>query len=169
MAVAQRYGADLPEEYLVYGTHHPLSAEGFRVTLRLLLSLPLDQRPDGLIMANENLLNHVREMAQELSLQIGRDIDIATTQWLPRSASESVDVGSVAFDCNAMIDLGVQMINSRRAGRIEPEHRVLPVVTSSSQPSRVDRQGFASGKSIASEEIQPTDIQRCASSLRVVA
>ena len=66
--------------------------------MKLLFSPELKERPDGLIILNENLLQPIAEVLRELGMTIGKDIHICSHCNMPSAAPLDDGVHFFAFD-----------------------------------------------------------------------
>ena len=88
-----------------------------RKIIALLMDYPKDQRPDGLIILDDNLTEHAIGGLLECDLKVGTDIDvIAHCNW-PWTVANSVPVQRVGFHARHMLSLALRAIEMKRTNK----------------------------------------------------
>ena len=93
--------------------------------------LLMDQpdRPDGLIVLDDNLTAPVLEGLAHAGIRIGEDLDVVTHCNFPVTAKLPACVWRIGFDNRKLLALALDLIQRRRDGRPLPRSRKLPAVT----------------------------------------
>jgi len=100
-----------------------------RNLVRLLFRAPPDRRPDGLIVANENLCDHVMNALQQENLVAGRDLDIAVHTNFPTNRPKQWQIKRIGFDVRDILESCIETIDAGGAGNFPvPLKLVRPVV-----------------------------------------
>lgn len=79
--------------------------------LRLVFAPELRERPDGLVVLNENLLNPVTESLHELDMIIGKDIHVCSHSNIPTLTPVSDKIHFLAFDWCEIFRKSIWCIN----------------------------------------------------------
>jgi len=88
-----------------------------RKVIALLMDYPADQRPDGLIVLDDNLTEHAVGGLLECNLKIGQDIDvIAHCNW-PWPVASSAPIQRVGFHARHVLSHGLRAIELLRQGK----------------------------------------------------
>jgi len=110
---AQRFGVDIrPMWRQLVGPGVPICA---RSVTHLLMSAPPADRPDGLIVADDNMVIHAIQGLHDAGVRPGAGLDLVMHGNFP-SALPFSDVGitRLGFDSRAILDAGVQLIDAWR-------------------------------------------------------
>jgi DNA-binding LacI/PurR family transcriptional regulator len=93
------------------------NAADIRRLVALLMDYPADKRPDGLIVLDDNLTEHVIGGLLECNLKIGQDIDvIAHCNW-PWPIASSAPIQRVGFHARHVLSLALRAIELIRQGK----------------------------------------------------
>lgn len=100
-----------------------------RNLVRLLFKVPPGQRPDGLIVGNENHFEHVMNALQLENLVPGRDLDLAVHANFPTVNPKHHGVKRIGFDVRDIIETCIATIDASGAENFPvPLKLVKPVV-----------------------------------------
>lgn len=87
-----------------------------RNVVTLLMDYPAEQRPDGLVIYDDNLTEHAVGGLLQAGVQIGRDVDvIAHCNW-PWPVASPVPIKRVGFHARDVVSLSVRAIEKMRKG-----------------------------------------------------
>lgn len=100
--------------------------EGAQEIAKVLLDREPDRRPDGLIVADEHLLNHVLVGALELGLQLGADLKIVGHASFPDPAIAMRPVSRVGFNMAEALAACVARVEEQRRGLICQPATIIP-------------------------------------------
>lgn|GEM_PF-1009202 len=86
-----------------------------RSASRLMMHLPPDDRPDGLIIADDNFGSHAVQGLQDAGVQIGADVSLVVHANFP-SVSEfrDIPVTRLGFNARTVLESAVQIVNRWR-------------------------------------------------------
>ena len=99
-----------------------------RNLVRLLFKGGSGERPDGLIIGNENLYEHIMNALQLENLVAGRDLDIAVHTNFPTRRPKKYPVRRIGFDVCDIIELCLETIDASGADNFPvPLKLVTPV------------------------------------------
>ncbi len=91
-----------------------------RYIISLLMDYPVNERPDGLIIIDDNITEHAIAGLLECGIRIGEDIDvIAHCNW-PWPVPSSVPIQRVGFHARHVIEAAICGIRAMRAGQRLP-------------------------------------------------
>ncbi|HCE46269.1 MAG TPA: hypothetical protein DET40_22210 [Lentisphaeria bacterium] len=96
--------------------------------LNLMLQKTGGERPDGLIIMNENHLFHAAEGIACSGLAIGKDIDVVSHANFPLIHPSPTGVTRIGFDCRALLSSCIENITEVRNGRKTGFVRKVPAV-----------------------------------------
>lgn len=87
----------------------------------MLMHGPADERPDGLIVADDNLVQPACEAIQSLGLSTPGDLEIVAHCNFPEPAPMGVMVHRLGYDVPGMLRRCIELLDDQRAGRpVEP-------------------------------------------------
>ncbi len=99
-----------------------------RQAARLLASLPAAERPDGLIVADDHLLEAAAEGLAAAGLQIPHDLQVVAHANFPNLPPAGVPVVHLGFDCTELVRRCLQSLDAQRQGTTVPhEATIAPV------------------------------------------
>lgn len=106
-------------DYWIHGVSlEPQSPPWAARLVRLMFRDNAQERPDGLIVANQNLLDYALAGLQTEGLRPGRDLDIAVQTSFPALSPNTLPVKRIGFDVRRTLDLCVECINAFRDRRL---------------------------------------------------
>lgn len=91
----------------------------------LLMDYPKDQRPDGLIIADDNLMDHASAALVKLGLPMGEDLDVVAHCNWPWPVPTAVPTQRLGFHAGEVLDRCIKAIDAQRVG--EPFEAVQKV------------------------------------------
>lgn len=89
---------------------------------RLLFCRRIKERPDGVIIANENLISYVLEALRQEDILPGRNFDIAAHASFPIHAPELLNVRRIGFDIYDIVGSCLEALSQKR-----PAHSFSPL------------------------------------------
>jgi DNA-binding LacI/PurR family transcriptional regulator len=117
-------GLELRPHWVQYGDiAHPAMAEPL---VRLLLGGPRRDRPDGLLVADDNLLPHAEAGILGTGLAVPRDLAVVGHSNFPPSIAHRLPIELIGFDIRGMLDSVAGTLKGLAAGRIVRGATVLP-------------------------------------------
>jgi DNA-binding LacI/PurR family transcriptional regulator len=97
-----------------------------RSLVQLLMRLPADQRPDGLVVSDDNLLEHVQAGLIDAGVRLPEDLAVVAHVNFPASVHIVLPITPLGFDCAELIHAMAHSIDQQRAGRAVPPQVLLP-------------------------------------------
>ena len=92
--------------------------------VHLLMSLPPEQRPDGLIISDDHLVEHVQTGLIDAGVRVGVDVSVVASCNYPISTPSVLPMARLGFDCSQLARAMIERIDQQRAG-LTPEHLTL--------------------------------------------
>lgn len=89
-------------------------------SIRLLMSLPRAERPDGLIITDDNIVPHVTQGLFEAGVSSPDELDVVAYTNFPTPAPAAVPVYRVGYDMRETLSQAVNYISAVRAGASPP-------------------------------------------------
>lgn len=84
--------------------------------VRLLMSLPKDQRPDGLYISDDNLVQSVCRGLIESGIKVGTELHVASHRNYPSQTNHILPVHDVVFDIRQMLSICLKRLEAKRMG-----------------------------------------------------
>ncbi len=84
--------------------------------VRLMMSLPKDQRPDGLYISDDNLVPAVCRGLIEAGIRVGKDLHVATHRNYPSQAQDMLPTHDVIFDVRQLLSISLKRLEAKRMG-----------------------------------------------------
>lgn len=129
---AKERGVPIPPGFLLGVSFERKQEEWSRNVIRLLLQQPPELRPDGLIVANENLSGLVLNVLYELNLRVGEDIRLVQHTNFPSSHRPMAGVSRIGFDIRALLEGCLdELRRCQRTGEVS-HLKLIPAVDDSS-------------------------------------
>ena len=122
-----RHGLDSPAHWRQ--TVHPTHAPSARACAHLLLHSGQRQRPDALLVSDDNLVDQVLAGLADAGVRVGRDVEVLVHANFPSASSAIIPgVHRLGYDARATLATCVEIIDAQRLGRTPATHTaVLPV------------------------------------------
>jgi len=124
---AARHGVEIRTMWRqLVGAGTPVCARGIT---HLLMNGPPADRPDGLIVSDDNMAGHALLGIQDSGIRLGADVDVILHTNLP-SASPIAYSGVIqlGFDAKTILNAGVNLIETWRTKGAPPESVCVPAV-----------------------------------------
>jgi len=102
-------------------------------TAQLLVAGPASQRPDGLIIADDNLTVHAAKGLAEAGIAVPDDLHIVSLGNWPRLPEMDIPVTWLGFDHCARMRNCLDLLTRLRAGKPVPNAHLLPLVNLSAR------------------------------------
>jgi len=123
-ARAERHGMAVNPHWLHYG----LSSGQARKVTELLMWLPADKRPDGIILVNEFLVEPVATGILASGMQMGRDLDVVAYSNMPCIGSPAVPIRRLGVDMRQRLRIALDLLDRQKRGESMPPCVLLPPV-----------------------------------------
>jgi DNA-binding LacI/PurR family transcriptional regulator len=111
---------------------HGVALESSGWARQISLSLFLrrgEERPDGLIVADDNLVEAATAGVAAAGVRPPRDIEIVAMTNFPHAPAAAVPVTRLGFDISRLVAVGMESLTAqRRAGESAPQHVAMPAV-----------------------------------------
>jgi DNA-binding LacI/PurR family transcriptional regulator len=107
------------------GKHNPQAA---RHVVELLMHPGQSERPDGLIVSDDNLLTAAGEGLLAAGVRVPEDVNVVAITNFPNLVPCAVPVTRIGFDIPALLDLLVERLEQVRRGETPPENTLVPAV-----------------------------------------
>ena len=91
-----------------------------RMLVRLMMRLPLTQRPDVLMIADDHLVEPVTAGLYDLNLRVPDDLQVFAHVNLPEQPATAVPVRCVGWHAADLLRVGIEMIERQLAGERVP-------------------------------------------------
>jgi len=96
--------------------------------VRLLMRLPPPDRPDGLILSDDNLLEHAVAGLVAAGVRVPDDVEVVAHCNYPLDAPAGLPVRRLGFDCREILRRCVEVLDCQRLGREVPRTTLIPAV-----------------------------------------
>jgi len=124
-AASGSHGFEIRPHWLV------LSPYGFPVVARraveLLMRLPVEDRPDALLVGDDNLCDATVEAVLNAGLSIPGDIVVASHTNFPRREADAVPILRAGYDVRTVLATCIDVLNRQRSGESLPPFTEIPV------------------------------------------
>lgn len=84
--------------------------------VRLLMSLPADQRPDGLYISDDNLVPAVCRGLVASGVKVGKQLHVAAHHNYPSQANHILPLHEVIFDIRQLLTISLDRLQAKRKG-----------------------------------------------------
>jgi DNA-binding LacI/PurR family transcriptional regulator len=123
-AVADRGMSMEPYWHLSVGREH---TAGARTIAHILMAANLNNRPDGIVIADDNLVEHALAGLVDAGVQVGKDVDVlAHCNW-PWPVPSVLPIRRLGFDTHAVLARALEIINQVRTGKKVKPSRIPAV------------------------------------------
>lgn len=95
---------------------------------QLLVSGPRAERPDALIVTDDNLVEHATAGLAAAGVRVPRDLDVVAHANFPWPTPSAMPVTRLGFDVRQLLTLCIERIDQQRRGEPAPELTLLPAV-----------------------------------------
>ncbi len=117
-------------------TFSPLSA---RRCLHLMLQRPVKDRPDGLILADDNFIPSAIQGILESGVQVPEELAVVALANFPVGIAAAVPVTRIGFDHKAMLETLAGWIDKLRDGGQPPKFQTVPAIGEDEYQQRVEQ------------------------------
>ncbi|OPZ31169.1 MAG: Arabinose metabolism transcriptional repressor [Lentisphaerae bacterium ADurb.BinA184] len=104
------------------------SPQSARRCVRLLLHGPADDRPDGLILADDNSIPAATRGLRETGLRTPHDLTVVALANFPVGIRAAVPVARIGFDVPAMLNTLATWVDQLRNGGKPPKFQSVPAI-----------------------------------------
>lgn len=99
-----------------------------RVVVQLLLDYPEGERPDCMVVANDNLVEEALSTIHASGIMIGRDIDIVAHCNWPWPVESPLPIARLGFHSHHFLNHCLEAIRLRRRGEASPAETLIPAL-----------------------------------------
>lgn len=92
------------------------NVQSAQACVNLLLHGRADERPDGLIIADDNLVEYGAAGAMDAGVQLGKDADVVAHCNFPWPTSQSPGIRRLGFDARRLLEQSIEIIDRQRRG-----------------------------------------------------
>ncbi len=115
------------DDYMIQSINHS-HLEWGKNLIHLLLKTEKNQRPDGLIITDDNFIDPISEGILKTGIQVGRDIDIVAHANFPLLRPAILPMKRLGFNVRHTINVALELMSAQRQGRKFPEKvLIIPV------------------------------------------
>jgi DNA-binding LacI/PurR family transcriptional regulator len=125
-AVLAERGLETPP-YWVHAIN-PLTPEGARNIVHLLMSGSPRCRPDGLVILDDNLTPHATAGVADAGVRVPRDLLAISHCNFPHPTPNAVPVVRLGYDVREVLRAGLELLEAQRRGKNAPGEAEAPVV-----------------------------------------
>lgn len=93
-----------------------IAPQGAQACVHLLLRGTAEERPDGLIIADDNLVEYAMAGAMDAGVQLGRDVDVVAHCNFPWPAPQGMAIRRLGFDARQLLESSIEIIDRQRRG-----------------------------------------------------
>lgn len=120
-----------------------------RSSAHLLMAAPSGQRPDGLIVMDDNLVPQATAGLLDAGVLVPRDVVVVAHANFPHPTASAVPAYRLGYDVNAILDACVASLQAQRRGEATPDVVTVPTTweesSSKEAPTRAAGVGQAGG------------------------
>lgn len=121
---AIEHGLELrDEDVLTINCHEPQPAQQM---IRLLMKQPASERPDGLVITDDNFAEYVCAGLVEAGVRVGEDVHVVAHCNWPWPSPKMLPIQRLGFHANHMFYFGIRAMNQMRQGR-KPSRKYLNI------------------------------------------
>jgi len=121
---AEEYGLHVPPQWRLFLSHQ--SPAGIRACAYLLMTFPAEQRPDGLIVADDHLVDAVALGLADAGVGVPGDVDVVAHANYPDPPAGSSSMTRLGFDVREVLRQCIDIIDAQRRGEAPPAGAVVP-------------------------------------------
>jgi len=107
---------------------HPACPSWARNCTHLLMDRPAENRPDGLLVTDESLVEDAVRGLVEVGVRVAVDLDVVAHCNFPRPVPAMVPVRHLGYDIGRMLAGALDIMEARRRGRSTPQTLEVPPV-----------------------------------------
>lgn len=126
IAVARRYGIAVKPQWVQ--AVHAQAAPWARQTMLAVFSAPKSQRPDSLIITDDNLVEAATGGLAASGLRIRGDLEVIAHTNFPWPTKAHFPVTRLGFDIRRLVAVCIERIDQQRLGKVVPMATSLPPV-----------------------------------------
>lgn len=87
-----------------------------RYVVRLMMSLPKEQRPDGLFISDDNLVPAVCRGLIESGIKVGQELQVAAHRNYPSQSQQMLPLHEVIYDIRQLLAICLKRLEAKRKG-----------------------------------------------------
>ena len=103
-----------------------------RNAVHLLMSLPGGERPDGLIIADDNLVGAATEGLAAAGIRVPEDVMVVAHGNFPHATRSAVPIRRIGYDVRIVLNACIDSVVQNRLGGSPPEVVEVPIATEES-------------------------------------
>lgn len=96
--------------------------------IRLLFGTAPADRPDALVIDNDNLVPSATRGLREAGVRMSKALDVVAGTNFPSVLSSVVPIHRIGYDIQAALDIALDLIARRRRGEVTPDSTLLPLI-----------------------------------------
>ena len=100
--------------------------ETIRRIVWLLYELPADQRPDGILILDDNLIEHVMLGLNDCELKVGKDVHVFAQNNWPCESPNMLPIHRFGVHTGQLLIKACRLIDDMRQGKSIPEFQSMP-------------------------------------------
>ncbi len=124
---AKKKGTPIPSEFQLGFRLEPLSMPWLDSLIELLFRGGPAERPDGLILANENFRDHVLHVLQQKKLIPGKDVEIVLHTNFPAAGPNPFPINRLGFKVEGIMEACLDTLVKYRQSGIVDHSALVPV------------------------------------------
>jgi len=109
-------------------TVHTAGPEAARNCAHVLMELPVEKRPDGLIIADDNLVHHATLGLMDSGVRVPEELDVIAHCNFPLPTPSAVPVRRLGYDARKVIAACIESIDGQRGGDVRGFCSTVPAV-----------------------------------------
>ena len=99
-----------------------------RAFVELLMRLPAMDRPDGLVITDDNLVEPAAAGLVDAAVRVGVDLDVVARCNFPWAGASAVPVKRLGYDARELLEVSLDLINRQRRGEPVPSRTEVQAV-----------------------------------------
>ena len=104
------------------------SVKGAKACVHMLLHGRPDERPDGLIITDDNLVEYGVAGAVDAGVQLGKDVDVVAHCNFPWPSPHGMAIKRLGFDAGQLLRRSIEIIDRQRRGEANSDPESIPAV-----------------------------------------
>jgi DNA-binding LacI/PurR family transcriptional regulator len=109
-------------------TANPTSPETVRNAVHCMMKLPVEDRPDGLIISDDNMVEDTIAGLVDAGVRVPEDLTIVAHANFPLCPTSPLPVSYIGFDLQQILSKCMEIISLERQGIIPPSASYIPAI-----------------------------------------
>ena len=123
LKAARKKGIEIPDRWFLPAPEY--RTEGVKNIIMLLLSLPPRQRPDGLYITDDNLLNAVQAGIVESGVRVPQDLTVVCHTNFPDPPETVIPILKVGFDNRELLCSSIEAVREYKSSGVTTRNVIL--------------------------------------------